>query len=69
MATGRRAINDGNLFEVLRQVEQVDSVRFAGEAPEPFAAILHQALIRDPAERQITMAQIADALAGSLLTR
>jgi serine/threonine protein kinase/peroxiredoxin len=69
MATGRRAINDGNLFEVLRQVEQVDSVRFAGEAPEPFAAILHQALIRDPAERQITMAQIAEALAGALMTR
>jgi serine/threonine protein kinase len=69
MATGRRAINDGNLFEVLRQVEQLDSVRFAGEAPEPFAAILHQALLRDPAERQITMAQIADSLADALLTR
>jgi serine/threonine protein kinase/peroxiredoxin len=69
LATGRRAIGDGNLFEVLRQVEQLDPTRIAGETPEPFAGILRQALLRNPAERQITMAQIANSLSNTLLTR
>jgi serine/threonine protein kinase len=69
LATGRRAIADGNLLEVLRQIEGVDSVRFAAEAPEPFAILVEQALRRNPAERQITMAQIADSLTEALRAR
>jgi eukaryotic-like serine/threonine-protein kinase len=62
MATGRRAVAGGNLLEVLRRVEQVDPQRYAAEVPEPFAAVLRQALVNDPGRRTITMAAIAEIL-------
>lgn len=62
MATGKPAIGDGTLLDVLRQIDEIDPARFATEAPEPFAAILHQALIPNVKRRRIAMAEIAESL-------
>jgi eukaryotic-like serine/threonine-protein kinase len=62
MVTGRKAINDGPLLEVLQRINQVDPSRYAADVPEPFAAVLLQALVSEPASRQITMSEIASAL-------
>jgi serine/threonine protein kinase/peroxiredoxin len=64
MVTGRRAIQGDNILEVLRSVDQVDPVRCAAETPEPFAAILRRALVREPLNRRSTMAEIAEELAS-----
>jgi serine/threonine protein kinase len=63
MLTGRRARAEGNILEVLRVIAREDPAQFAVETPEPFAGILRQVLVVDPAQRQMTMAQIADRLA------
>jgi serine/threonine-protein kinase len=62
MVTGRRAIKGDDILEVLRSVDQVDPDRCAVETPEPFAAILRRALVRDPLQRRSTMAEIAEEL-------
>jgi serine/threonine-protein kinase len=67
MVTGRRARAEGTILQLLRQIDHEDPVRYAGQADEPFAGILRQALAIDPAQRRITMAQIADRLADQLL--
>jgi hypothetical protein len=50
-------------LEVFRQIEHFDAASRAAELPEPFAGILKAALAPRPAERTITMAQIAERLA------
>jgi serine/threonine protein kinase len=62
MVTGRRARAEGNILVMLRQIEREDWAQHTAQVPERFAAILRQALLIDPAERQISMAQIADWL-------
>jgi serine/threonine protein kinase len=63
MATGRRARTEGNLLKMLRVIDNEDPAHYAGQSSEPFAGILRQALVVDPAQRRISMAQIADRLA------
>lgn len=63
MASGRRAIGDGPILKILREIDQIDPARFAGEVSEPFASILREALVKNAAQRRITMAEIAARLA------
>jgi serine/threonine protein kinase len=67
MATGRRARAEGNILQLLRVIDREDPAAYAGQAAEPFAGILRQALATDPAERRIGMAQIAERLAEQVL--
>jgi serine/threonine-protein kinase len=66
MVTGRRTRPEGNILEMLRLIDHENPARYAGQAPEPFAGILRQALAIDPAQRRIDMAQIAERLGGQL---
>jgi serine/threonine protein kinase len=67
MVTGRRARAEGNILQLLRLIDHEDPVQYAGQAAEPFAGVLRQALAIDPAQRRISMGQIADRLAEQLL--
>jgi len=60
---GKPAVTGDNILEVFRQIEQIDAAKYAAELPEPFAGIVRESLARLPAERKITMAQIAERLA------
>jgi serine/threonine protein kinase len=63
MLTGRYARTEDNLLALLHGIAQEDPARYAAAVPEPFAAILRLALVADPVQRRITMAQIAQQLA------
>ena len=63
LVTGRRARAEGNLLELLRRIEGEDLTRHLAGTPEPFADVLCQALAVAPAQRHITMTQIAERLA------
>jgi hypothetical protein len=65
MLSGRQAIQAENIFDALRQIDEVDADRFAAEAPEPFREIIAAALVREPHDRLITMEQIADRLSAA----
>jgi alkyl hydroperoxide reductase subunit AhpC/predicted Ser/Thr protein kinase len=60
MLTGSLAVPGDNLLDVLRRIDTLDPERYAGELPEPFAAVVRQALIPDPGKRILTMQAIAD---------
>jgi serine/threonine protein kinase len=62
MVTGRRARAEGNILQLLRRIDREDPAQFADQVDEPFATILERALVVDPSQRHITMAQIADQL-------
>jgi serine/threonine-protein kinase len=62
LATGRRARGEGTPLELLHRVAREDLTSHFDEVPEPFADVLRLALVLAPAERQITMAQIAARL-------
>jgi serine/threonine-protein kinase len=61
--TGRRALAGANLIDVLRRLDRLDPDVYAAGAPEPFAGVLRETLVNDPAQRRITMAQVAERLA------
>jgi serine/threonine protein kinase len=63
LVTGWRARAEGNLLELLRRIDREDLTRDVADTPEPFAEVLRLALAVAPAERRITMAQIAERLA------
>jgi eukaryotic-like serine/threonine-protein kinase len=63
LTTGQRARAEGNLLELLRGIDREDLTRQLADTPEPFADVLRLALAVAPAERRITMAQIAERLA------
>jgi hypothetical protein len=63
LATGRRARAGGNVLELLRRIEAEDLTRQLAETPAPFADLLGLALAVAPAQRRITMTQIAERLA------
>ena len=63
LVTGRRARSEGNLLELLYRIEGEDLTRHLAGTPEPFADVLRQALAVAPAQRRITMTQIAERLA------
>jgi len=52
-----------NIFEVPRQIDQLDAQRLSAPLPEPFRQILVQSLAHDPRQRTLTMADIAAMLA------
>jgi serine/threonine protein kinase len=63
LLTGQRARPEGdNLLEMLYRIDQEDLTRQLAGMPEPFAGILRLALAAPPAQRRITMAQIAERL-------
>jgi serine/threonine-protein kinase len=64
VVTGHRARAEGNILEMLRLIDHEDPGQYVREVPAPFADILRQALVIDPAQRQISMAEIADRLAA-----
>ena len=64
MATGKRAVQQSNFLETLRQIERMDGDLLAGHAEEPFATLLRQTLIRHPPEQRLSMNQIVEMLAG-----
>jgi serine/threonine protein kinase len=63
LVTGQRARPEGNLLELLHRIDREDLTRSLNEMPAPLSELLHLALAVDPAQRRITMAQIADLLA------
>jgi alkyl hydroperoxide reductase subunit AhpC len=63
LLTGKPAVTGNNILEVFRQIEQFDAAKCVAGLPEPFAGILCESLARKPAERPITMAQIAERFA------
>jgi len=63
LVTGRRARAEGYLLELLHRIEGEDLTRHLAGTPEPFADVLRQALAVAPAQRRITMTQIAERLA------
>jgi serine/threonine protein kinase len=63
LVTGRRARDADNLLQLLHRIDREDLTRQLDEAPQPFADLLRLALAVTPAERRITMAQIAERLA------
>jgi serine/threonine protein kinase len=63
MLTGRKAFAGGNVLEVLNRIDRVEPDRLASEVSEPFSAVLRMALVRDPSDRRLTMADIAGMLA------
>ena len=62
LVTGRRARAEGTLLESLHRIEGEDLTRHLAGTPEPFADVLRQALAVAPAQRRITMTQIAERL-------
>jgi serine/threonine protein kinase len=65
LVSGRRARGEGNLLELLHRIDQEDLTRHLDDMLEPFAEVLRLALAVAPAERRITMAEIAERLASS----
>jgi serine/threonine protein kinase len=63
LVTGRRVRAEGTLLELLHRIAQEDLTQQLSGMPEPFAAVLRLALAVAPAERRISMAQIAERLA------
>jgi alkyl hydroperoxide reductase subunit AhpC len=63
MLTGRPAVSGNNILEAFLAIGQFDSANFVASLPEPFAGILREALVRQPTDRHITMAQIVERLA------
>ena len=62
LVTGRRARAEGTLLESLHRIEGEDLTRHLAGTPEPLADVLRQALAVAPAQRRITMTQIAERL-------
>jgi eukaryotic-like serine/threonine-protein kinase len=60
---GKPAVTGNNILDVFKSIEQFDAASCVAGLPEPFAGILDKSLARQPAERHITMAQIAERLA------
>lgn len=63
MASGRRARPEGNLLQMLRGIDQEDLSTRLADASAPFDDLLRIALAVAPADRRITMDQIAERLA------
>jgi alkyl hydroperoxide reductase subunit AhpC/predicted Ser/Thr protein kinase len=62
MLTGKPAVSGNSFLETLMAIEQFDSASIVAALSEPFAGILREALVRQPTDRHITMAQIVERL-------
>jgi serine/threonine protein kinase len=65
MITGRRAVRGGTVLETFAAMRELDAERCAAELSEPFAKVVRHSLVGEPAQRQITMGEIATVLAQS----
>jgi eukaryotic-like serine/threonine-protein kinase len=63
MVTGRWAREAENLLDLLRRIDREDFSARLTEIPDPFAGVLSLALMPAPADRRITMDQVAERLA------
>jgi alkyl hydroperoxide reductase subunit AhpC len=62
MLTGRRALEGNDILQVFNALWELDAERLASEVPEPFGAVVRQALLEEPSQR-ISMAEILERLA------
>ena len=62
LVTGRRARVAGNMLELIHRIEREDLTRHLDGVPDPFANILRLSLAVAPADRQISMMEIAEKL-------
>ncbi len=62
LLTGRRAFGGPNLLAILNRIKSIDPDTFANDVDDPFGTLLRQMLVRDPAERTITMSKIEDQI-------
>lgn len=60
--SGRQAFDGTSLLELLGQIARVDAEQLAAGLPDPFAGIVREALVANPASRTISMQQICDLL-------
>ncbi len=61
MVTGKSAAT-GNVLELLRRADNFDPSEFVTQVPERFRQVVNASLTAHPAERRITMAEIASLL-------
>jgi eukaryotic-like serine/threonine-protein kinase len=62
LLTGRRARVGGDLREFFQQMVREDLTRDLEGVPDPFAALLRTTLAPEPAQRRLTMKEIAERL-------
>lgn len=62
MLTGRQAFAGENVLQVLARIRAVDAAALAAELPHAFQSVARRALQRHPAERRVTMAELAATL-------
>ncbi len=67
MVTGRRAIQADNLLSALSEIQDISPEALARQLPEPFASFVLVGLRPNPAERTLTMRQIADRLSSAIM--
>jgi alkyl hydroperoxide reductase subunit AhpC len=63
MITGDKVITARSLLDALRLIDELEPAALARQTAPPFAGILFEALVKDAAQRTITMEKIAQALA------
>ena len=63
LATGEGAFLGETIPQILSQIQTVDPNKLAAAVPKPFANVVSRALVCDAHDRDITMQEIADALA------
>jgi serine/threonine-protein kinase len=63
MITGHKVITTTNLLEAFRLIGAIEPASLARQTAQPFAGVLLAALVKDAANRTITMEKIAQALA------
>ncbi len=63
LATGEGAFLGETIPHILSQIQAADPTKLAAAVPEPFATVVSGALVGDAHDRDITMQEIADALA------
>jgi alkyl hydroperoxide reductase subunit AhpC len=62
MLTGTKAFTGQNILQVLHEIGNADSARYAAEVPEPFATVLRESFVAEVRARRLTMERIAEML-------
>lgn len=65
MLTGQPAVTGHSIMAVLLRIEQFDASHYVKDVREPFASILRESLVRNPAERRMTMAEFVERLTST----
>ena len=64
LLTGIRSFGDRNILEILKLVRSIEPGTYADPLEEPFRSLVRKMLVRAPADRTITMAEIEAILAA-----